>query len=65
VSRVRSRSQGHGSTPFTRALYPPGGERLGEEPTKSTYQQVVCFIQKSHFAATRDKVGLAEVSSSR
>jgi hypothetical protein len=34
VSRVRSRSQGHGSTPFTRALYPPGGEHLGDEPDK-------------------------------
>jgi hypothetical protein len=28
-----SRVLGKGSTPSTRALYPPGGERLGKNPT--------------------------------
>jgi hypothetical protein len=45
VSRVRSRSQGHGSTPFTRALYPPGGERLGDEPDNRPISLIHSFAK--------------------
>jgi hypothetical protein len=31
---LESRVIGKGSTPFTRALYPPGGEHLGRDPTE-------------------------------
>jgi hypothetical protein len=32
-----SRVLGKGSTPFTRALYPPGGEHLGVHPSVPTH----------------------------
>jgi hypothetical protein len=43
-----SRVLGKGSPPFTRALYPPGGERLGKNPTIRSLraQQINNFIAR-------------------
>jgi hypothetical protein len=37
--------------PFTRALYPPGGERLGKNPTVTC---ILLFVEMDGFVVPRD-----------